>query len=919
MQNYRQIPIRTIFVWSFLAMAIILLIILLDVGKNVYTEWLWFESVDFQEVYRTVIMTRVWLFAAGALVSLVLFTANAFIALRLGRLNEPSMLPPETIVLIRSLTRLSLVFGAVILSLVFGSIVAGQWETLLRFNNSVPFVDAQGAEITEPLYGRNPAFYIFTLPLWRFGQMFGVGMMAILLVEALGVYAAGYSLRGFRLYFSSAVKIHVLTLGAILALFVAWSYWFDIQELVLSTRGLDGNLFGAGATDVSAVTLTLRIMIVATVILAAVLIATAFQRSFGIALTAFSIWTGASIVLLTVLPAGYQRLAVQPSELAREAPYIERNITMTREAYGIGDIKVAQFPINDGPPPVAAITNPVVVENIRLWDDVPMLDTLNQIQFFRPYYTFLDVDVDRYVVGDRVRQVMLAARELTPEQLPGEAQSWVARRLQYTHGYGVAMSPVNEFTSEGRPNFFLKDLPPQAIEPLLALDRPEVYFGEKTDYYVIVNSKTQEFNYPTQEEGPRFAKYEGGGGVQLSSFLRKAAFAWRLGDFNLLISNEVTPESRLLFYRQIQGRINRIAPFLELDSDPYAVVADGKLVWMQDAFTTTNRFPYSQPYNADVNYIRNSVKVVVDAYDGSMTFYVVTPDDALISTYMKIFPEIFRPFADMPAELQKHVRYPAGLFAIQESMYRTYHVDDPQVFFSKEDTWSRPREIFNDRQQNMDPYYVNMPVPGEVDAEFLLLLPFTPFNRPNLIAWMAARNDPEHYGELVVFNFPRAQQVDGPAQVEARIDNDPLIAQQFTLWGQQGSRIIRGNLLVIPIEGNLLYVEPVYLQAASLAFPELKRVIVAIGSSRPAMEPTLDLAMEVALGRRAPSGPTQDGGPITQPPTGTPAPRPPTPTAIPTPGFGTPQPTPDIDQLIAQLDELLRQLKQLRLTPTPTS
>ena len=384
-------------------------------------------------------------------------------------------------------------------------------------------------------------------------------------------------------------------------------------------------------------TLTLRIMIVATVILAAVLIATAFQRSFSIALTAFSIWTGASIVLLTVLPAGYQRLAVQPSELAREAPYIERNITMTREAYDIDDIKVAQFPINDGPPPVAAITNPVVVENIRLWDDVPMLDTLNQIQFFRPYYTFLDVDVDRYVVGDRVRQVMLAARELTPEQLPGDAQSWVARRLQYTHGYGVAMSPVNEFTSEGRPNFFLKDLPPQAIEPLLALDRPEIYFGEKTDYYVIVNSKTQEFNYPTQEEGPRFAKYEGGGGVQLSSFLRKAAFAWRLGDFNLLISNEVTPESRLLFYRQIQGRINRIAPFLELDSDPYAVVADGKLVWMQDAFTTTNRFPYSQPYNADVNYIRNSVKVVVDAYDGSMTFYVVTPDDALISTYIRKF------------------------------------------------------------------------------------------------------------------------------------------------------------------------------------------------------------------------------------------------------------------------------------------
>ena len=898
--GYRQYPVRAILIWSLVALAAVLLFALLNVGKDIYTEALWFQSVGFFEVYKKIILTRFWLFLGGAGIFLAAFIVNAIFSLRLSRQHEPTMLPPETIVLIRGLTRLGIIVAGVLFAAVFGSVAAAQWELFLRFNHAMPFTGVNGEVLTDPLYGRNPAFYVFQLPLWRFIQTWALGLVIVMILQAMAVYAAGFSLRGFRWYSSNAVKVHLVGMAAALALLIAWSYWFDIQDLVLSRRTMNGAIFGAGATDVSAVTLSLKIMVGVTALMGGVALVGAFRRGWRLPIASFAIWTAASVLLLAVYPAGYERFQIQPNQLEREKPYIERNISMTREGYNLKNIEVAAFPVTEDTTPNSSITNPLLVENIRLWDDGPVLDTLNQIQFFRPYYSFLNVDFDRYVIGDRIRQVMVAGRELTPEKLPAEAQNWVARRLQYTHGYGVALGPVNEFTPEGRPLFFLKDIPPKGEIPL---DRPEIYFGEKTEYYVVVNSKTQEFNYPTTEKGPQFTSYEGSGGVALSSFLRRITFAWRFKDFNLLISDQVTPQSRLLFYRQIQGRISNVAPFLSLDSDPYMVVADSKLYWMQDAYTVDHRFPYSQPYSKNgLNYIRNSVKVVVDAYDGSMHFYVVDTNDALIKTYERVFPGLFQPLDTMPPDVRTHIRYPTDLFEIQEAMYRTYHVDDARVFFSREDTWSRPIESYNDRQQPMDPYYVNMPLPGQKDPEFLLLLPFTPFNRPNLIAWMAARNDPEHYGQVVVFTFPRDQQVDGPAQMEARIDNDPIIAQQFTLWGQQGSRIIRGNLLVIPIQGSLLYVEPVYLQSASLAFPELKRVIVAIGDGRPAMEPTLNQALQVVLGQRTPTPPTTDTGPVAAPPS----------TGGPRGAQPIPQATPDIDQLVKELEQLLAQLKQLR-------
>ncbi len=904
-----DIPYRRIFRWSVVVAGIIILFVVLNTAKNIYTDWLWFDALGYKSVYTTRLWTRVWLFFAGAGLFTGLFLINARIALRLARRDEPAILPPDTIVLIRSLTRTGIVVVVLIFALVFGSVASGQWENYLRFTNVVPFVDSSGVSISDPLWGHNPSFYVFQIPFLRFLQTWTLGVILMLMVGSIAIYAVGFSMRGFKMDFTRGVKLHLGILAALFLLNLGWSYWFDIQELTLSSRGLGGTLLGANATDVTAKLFALRFMMAITALLAVAAIANAFLRLPRLPLAGFGVWLLSIIIVSTIYPALYQRFSVEPSELARETPYIERNIAMTREAYGLTDIEVRPFPTSASLTPEEVFGNPNTINNIRLWDHRPLRDTYNQIQFLRPYYTFTDVDVDRYEIDGETRQVMLAARELAPENLPDEAQSWVAQRLSYTHGYGVAMSPVTEFTEEGRPDFILKDIPPQGP---IEVDRPELYYAERSRSYVIVGTKTQEFDFPTEQDTPMFTDYEGEGGVELSSFLRKLAFAWRMGDFNILISSELTSDSKILFFRHIQDRIERIAPFLALDSDPYLVVADGKMWWIQDAYTTTQRFPYSSRYRDGFNYIRNSVKVVVDAYHGSVTLYVMEPEDALVQTYSKVFPDLFSPLSEMPPSLRDHIRYPEGLFTVQEEIYRLYHVTDPRVFFTKEDTWSRPTELFYNTGQPMEAYYVSMPLPGEEEEEFLLLIPFTPLDRNNLVAWLAARSDGENYGELVAYTFAKDRQVDGPRQVEARIDNDPTISQQFSLWDQQGSSIIRGNLLVIPLESSLLYVEPVYLQASTLNFPELKRVIVAIGDERPVMEPTLRRSLEVALGQAAPSGILSNlrGG--------DPPPRP-VPTPAPTPGPSVPQPMPepgvpqtDIDAVIEQVEVLLEQLRQLR-------
>jgi uncharacterized membrane protein (UPF0182 family) len=519
-----------------------------------------------------------------------------------------------------------------------------------------------------------------------------------------------------------------------------------------------------------------------------------------------------------------QQFDVQPNELIKERPYIEYNIDLTRRAYGLDKIEEKDFG------PVADLTSEALAEaestikNIRLWDYRPLRDTYAQIQEIRLYYEFVDVDVDRYDLDGDYRQVTLSAREMATEQL--QSRTWVNEHLQFTHGYGLVMSPVNAVTREGLPELLIRDLPPRTA-PGLEITRPEIYYGESTNNYVFVNSTLEEFDYPSGDQNV-FTTYEGTGGVLLDSSLKRAAFAYRFSDVSVLLSEYITSESRVMLYRNIHDRVRQVAPFLLFDADPYLVILDGRLFWLQDAYTATDMYPYSQPYGNRFNYIRNSVKLVTDAYNGDMTFYIVDTEDPIIQAYAAIFPDLFASLEEMPEGLRVHVRYPEGLFIIQAQMNNTYHMQDPTVFYNKEDLWAVAHEMYAGNDQVMEPYYVIMSL-EEGRAEFILIQPFTPANKQNMVAWMAARSDGEHYGKLLLYKFPKQELIYGPLQIEARIDQEPAISGQLSLWHQRGSRVIRGNLLVIPIESSLLYVEPLYLQAETSQLPELKRVIVGSG------------------------------------------------------------------------------------------
>jgi hypothetical protein len=603
----------------------------------------------------------------------------------------------------------------------------------------------------------------------------------------------------------------------------------------------------------------------------------------GIALPGIAIggWVAIGAVGGLIYPETVQRFEVDPNELEKETPYIQRNIEMTRMAFGLDELEERPFPATLSVTFEEIEDNPDTVRNIRLLDVRPLLQTYSQIQSIRPLYRFLDVDVDRYVLDGVLRQVMLAPRELSPDRLPADAQSWVNKRLQFTHGYGIVMSPVNEVIDEGLPQLFMRDIP---VMGKLPVQRPEIYYGEQPDHYVIVKTRAQEFDYPLGETSA-LTVFEGEGGVKLGSFFRKLIFAWHFGDLNIMISNQLTSESRILFRRSIQERVRTVAPFLILDNDPYIVIADGRLFWIQDAYTHTDRFPYSKPAPNGVTYIRNSVKVVIDTYDGEMRFYLFDEDDPIIRAYERIFPSLLRPASEMPQSLRSHVRYPEDLFLTQVLQYLTYHIKDPQTLYNREDVWTIPRELFDDQEVPVDPYYVIMRIPGEPAPEFALILPLTPARVPNTIAWVAARSDAANYGKLLAFRFPTDTLVFGPRQVESRIDQDPGISAQFSLWNQSGSRVIRGNLLMMPIgEGNL-FVEPVYLQSATSRLPELKRVVVVNGN-RIAMEPTLEQSLNVVFGRAPSTLPGAGGAPLTggPPPAATPTATPSEPRPTATPG-----------------------------------
>ena len=575
-------------------------------------------------------------------------------------------------------------------------------------------------------------------------------------------------------------------------------------------------------------------------------------------------WVVLIFALGTGWPAMVQEFSVDPNEFAKEREYIVKNIDFTRRGYGIGEIRNT-FHQTEGEVTAELLSSNIkTIENIRLWDYRPLTSVYKQIQLIRPYYDFKDADVDRYTIDGEYRQVLLAAREVAPEKLDESAQTWINSKLYYTHGIGIAMSPVTEFTPEGRPVFFAKDIPANGEIPIasparpelpdLTVENPRIYYGENTLDYVIVNTNTEELDYQTSDGVLAKTRYEGVGGVPVGSFWRKLVYAWEMRDINILISSELNSKSRIQYRRTIQERVSTVAPFLSLDGDPYIVAAEGGLYWVQDAYTTSSNMPYSDPvlnsaFSGDYNYVRNSIKVIVDAFDGGIDFYIWDKDDPVAETYGRIFPDLFTDREKMPESLQEHIRYPQGLFSVQAEKYIKYHMDDPEHFYGNEDLWAIPQEKFGQGEslQVVEPYYVIMKLPGEESEEFVLLMPYTPNDRPNMVGWLAARSDGEHYGKLVAYNFPKDRQVDGPEQVEARIDNDQDISAWFTLRCSEGSTCIRGNLLVIPVGNSLLYAEPVYIQAEGVSFPELKKVILAT-SDKVVMADSLEEALQSLTG-----------------------------------------------------------------------
>jgi len=816
---------------------VLALVILVNMAKGFYSEWLWFNSLGYGSVYATILRTKVLIFFSAAIIFGLLFLGNLVLAARLAPKTE-SLWPWAIVRRLQPTLKLTVILGTVVLSLIFGLVAQGSWQVVLRFFNGQPF------GIADPVFHKEIGFYVFSLPFLHLLRGWLTSALIITLLGSAGIYLLSYGVQRFRFDFSRRVLAHVGGLAAAILGLFAWGYWLGIWELVFSTRGV---VFGASYADMHAKLPAQWVLLSVVLVCVVALLISIFRRNFRWILYGIGGWIVAAIIVGGIFPALVQRFQVQPNELVRETPYIEYNIQFTREAFALERVEEQSFPAEDAPSLQDIAQNEVTINNIRLWDHRPLKDTYNQIQSIRLYYDFHGIDIDRYIIDDEYRQVMLSARELSAEKLTGQAQTWVNRRLQFTHGYGLALSPANEISPEGLPELLVKDIPPVGD---FDIEQPQIYYGEKTNDYVIVKTKTEEFDYPKGDENV-YGRYQGEGGVSLGSFIRRLVYAWQLGDFNILISGELTPESRVLYYRNIRERVNHLAPFLKLDNDPYLVVMDGKLFWVQDAYTTSDRYPYSEPLAGGLNYIRNSVKAVIDAYDGTVTLYITDPEDALIRTYQAIFPNLFVPFEQMPESLRVHLRYPEDMFTVQATVYQSYHMRDARVFYNKEDLWAVPNEVYFGGEQPMEPYYIIIRLPDEEKEEFLLMLPFTPVNKNNTIGWLAARCDGEHYGKLLAYHFPKERLVYGPSQIENRIGQDTVITEQLALWGRGGSRVIRGNLLLIPLGQSKLYVEPVFLQADAGGLPELKRVIVAAGDQI-AMEPTLRESIAAIFGAEAP-------------------------------------------------------------------
>lgn len=795
-----------------------------------YTDFVWYDSLGFTQVFATRFFASVGLFLVGALTFWLFLALNVWIARRIEPMGMASTALEEFADAIGVRVTTVVLFAGAVVAALMGLSASGAWEALLLYLNQQPF----GLE--DPLFSRDVSFFLFTLPVWEAVRNWLMTLLIFTLIATSIVSGVGW--RGWTM--RTPVLAHLALLGVVVLLLVAWQYRLDALKLVYSNRGA---VVGAGHADVYAQLPAYNLLSIVTLATAVLLMVMVFlRRAWRAMVVVLAAWLVLGVVAGNVYPGLVQRFQVTPNELNLERPFIEHSIAFTRAAFDLDTIEVRSYEVSPRLPVARLLEEADTVRNVRLWDYRPLLQTYNQIQALRQYYAFNDIDVDRYTIDGEVRQVMLAARELVPERLSEDAQTWVNRRLVYTHGYGVAASPVAQVTRDGLPDFYLKDLPPQGKIPL---SQPQIYFGELTNDYVIGRTNEPEFDYPSGD-GNVTSRFTASTGIEMSLWHR-LVFAVRFADINLLLNQDINPDSQLLWRRNIAARVLEVAPFLRYDADPYIVIGgDGRLYWFLDAYTVSNRFPYSEPMDA-INYIRNSVKVVVSAYDGSMRFFIVDEAEPIAAAYSRIFPVLFSPMSEMPEDLLRHIRYPNDLFTVQAEVYRTYHMTNPNDFYNREDLWAWPEEIFQDRTQRMEPYYVLMRLPGEERLEYVQILPFTPANRENMIAWLAARSDPEGYGTKLVYEFGKDTLFFGPQQVEARINQNPVISAQLALWNQQGSAVIRGNLLVIPMGGSLLYVEPLYLQAATGRIPELQRVIVAT-NDQVAMAPNLGLALAEIFG-----------------------------------------------------------------------
>jgi uncharacterized protein len=804
-----------------------------------YTDLLWFGSMGLDSVFWTSVNTEytVWLFA------FLLFLSFIYINYRIARRAKPATNFLTDLMNLISKIKAPMIFLNVVVILI-GFIMAGvassNWMNILAYLNREYF------GVTEPIFGRDLGFYVFKLPLYSDikSWLMATLIITLLLVILVYFYRQAIAFEYKKLIISKQAQIHIALLLLGVFTLEIFGFWLRGFNLLYSTRG--SIFYGAGYTDINAQLVSYRVMMVVMGICALLVIYSIIKKRWQILIYPIILFFGSWILFGAIYPAIIQNFIVKPNEQTKELPYIENNIRYTRLAFGLDKIEEKNVDMNQNLTLENLKANSATVDNILLWDYRPLLSTVNQLQVIRLYYNFNDIDVDRYVINNRYQQVMVSAREMDLNKLPSNAQTWVNKEFVFTHGYGFTMSPVTVVSDEGLPKFFVKDIPPQSALDV-KITHPEIYYGELTNTPVIVKGNIEEFDYPIGDSN-QYTTYKIDAGVSIGSFFRRLLFTWKYSDISYLVTSYISDNSRILYHRNITERVKKIAPFLEYDADPYLVMADGKLVWVIDAYTKTEYYPYSTPQDDGSNYIRNSVKVVIDAYTGNVKFYLFNPDeDPLIKVYQKIFPALFFPISEMPQSIKEHLRYPQDLFDIQSKMYQAYHMTDGQVFYNKEDLWTIANEKFTGKVQPMESYYIFMKLPDAKKEEFILMVPYTPNRRDNMIAWLSARCDGEDYGKLLVYKFPKQDLTYGPMQVAARIDQDAKISQELTLWNQQGSQVSRGNLLVIPIDRSLLYVQPLYLQATEGKLPELKRVIVAFGNQI-AMESTLDAALVKVFG-----------------------------------------------------------------------